>query len=128
MEIRPRHVLDLGDEGRRGSRRDRNHRAMRVLAIVAVLLCAPPTAVPAGSAQLVTVTASGYGTTFASLELWQRRGACWRRVAGPWQARLGRSGLSTHKREGDGSTPTGTYRLGPTVYGIAPDPGVAFAY
>jgi L,D-peptidoglycan transpeptidase YkuD (ErfK/YbiS/YcfS/YnhG family) len=105
---------------------------MRVLALAAswaaALTCSPPAAVPAGSTQLVTVAASGYGTTFAALELWERRGACWRRVAGPWQARLGHSGLSAHKREGDGATPAGTYRLGSTVYGIAPDPGVAFAY
>jgi L,D-peptidoglycan transpeptidase YkuD (ErfK/YbiS/YcfS/YnhG family) len=105
---------------------------MRVLTLAAgwaaALTCSAPAVVPAGSTQLVTVAASGYGTTIAALELWERRGACWRRVAGPWQARLGRSGLSAHKREGDGATPAGTYRLGSTVYGIAPDPGVAFAY
>src|SRR5207248_9675126 len=43
-------------------------------------------------------------------------------------ANLGRSGLSSHKHEGDGSTPTGTYRFGGTMYGIARDPGVKFAY
>jgi L,D-peptidoglycan transpeptidase YkuD (ErfK/YbiS/YcfS/YnhG family) len=105
---------------------------MRVLAIAAgwaaALLCGAPAAVPAGSTQLVTVSASAYGTTVASLELWQRRGACWRRIAGPWQANLGRGGLSPHKREGDGATPVGTYRIGSTIYGIAPSPGVAFAY
>ena len=47
---------------------------------------------------------------------------------GPWRARVGYAGLSDHKREGDGATPTGAYALGPTVYGIAPDPGVATAY
>jgi L,D-peptidoglycan transpeptidase YkuD (ErfK/YbiS/YcfS/YnhG family) len=81
-----------------------------------------------GAAQLVTVEASGYRTTAASLVLWERTGGCWRRVAGPWTARLGRSGLSDRKREGDGATPTGAYALGPTVYGIAPDPGVRGAY
>jgi L,D-peptidoglycan transpeptidase YkuD (ErfK/YbiS/YcfS/YnhG family) len=78
--------------------------------------------------QLVTVTASAYGITTASLELWQRRGGCWRRVAGPWRAWLGRSGLSAHKREGDGATPAGTYRLGDTTYGIESDPGVQGTY
>ena len=81
-----------------------------------------------GAAQLVTVEASGYRTTVASLVLWERKGGCWRRVAGPWTARLGRSGLSDRKREGDGATPTGAYALGATVYGIAPDPGVRTAY
>jgi L,D-peptidoglycan transpeptidase YkuD (ErfK/YbiS/YcfS/YnhG family) len=82
---------------------------------------------PSGSTQLVTVQAPAKTTT-AVLSLWTRRGSCWRRVAGPWQARLGRSGLSARKREGDGSTPTGTYRLGGTAYGIAPNPGIHLAY
>jgi len=87
---------------------------MRVLAIAAswaAALTAPcPGAVnqlpgTQSATQLITVTAGAYGTTTASLELWQRRGGCWRQVAGPWRAWLGRSGLSTHKREGDGATP-----------------------
>ena len=45
-------------------------------------------------------------------------------VAGPWRARVGRSGLSANHREGDGTTPLGTYRLGPIVYGLDPDPGL----
>lgn len=112
---------------------------MRVLAIAAgwvAALTAPcpgaanRLALPPGSTQLVTVTAPAYGTTSATLELWQRSdiGGCWRRSAGPWSARLGRSGLSSHKREGDGATPTGTYRIGATIYGIAANPGVAGAY
>jgi L,D-peptidoglycan transpeptidase YkuD (ErfK/YbiS/YcfS/YnhG family) len=82
---------------------------------------------PSGTQQLVTVQAPLH-VTVATLALWQRRGSCFHRVAGPWRAHLGPSGLSAHKREGDGSTPTGTYRFGRTMYGIAPDPGVAFAY
>jgi L,D-peptidoglycan transpeptidase YkuD (ErfK/YbiS/YcfS/YnhG family) len=87
------------------------------------LLCSGP----AGAQQLVTVQAPA-GAAAATLALWQRRGACFRRVNGPWTAHLGPTGLSAHKREGDGATPTGTYRLGATVYGIAPDPGVRLAY
>jgi L,D-peptidoglycan transpeptidase YkuD (ErfK/YbiS/YcfS/YnhG family) len=84
-------------------------------------------AVPQASAQLVTVLAPAHATS-GTLSLWVRRGSCWRRIAGPWDARLGRGGLSAHKHEGDGTTPTGTYRFGATVYGIAPDPGIRFAY
>jgi L,D-peptidoglycan transpeptidase YkuD (ErfK/YbiS/YcfS/YnhG family) len=84
-------------------------------------------AAPQSSAQLVTVVARAHATS-GTLSLWIRAGSCWRRVAGPWEARLGRSGLSTHKREGDGATPIGTYRIGSTIYGIAPNPGVRFAY
>jgi L,D-peptidoglycan transpeptidase YkuD (ErfK/YbiS/YcfS/YnhG family) len=98
---------------------------MSVAALLAAgaLLCSGP----ATAQQLVTVHAEP-GSTLASLALWERRGACFRRVAGPWTAHLGSSGLSTHKREGDGATPTGTFRFGATMYGIAPNPGVAFTY
>jgi L,D-peptidoglycan transpeptidase YkuD (ErfK/YbiS/YcfS/YnhG family) len=97
--------------------------SVAVLAAAGALLCLGPT----NAQQLVTVQARA-GATIASLSTWQRRGACFSRVAGPWTAQLGRSGLSRDKREGDGSTPTGTYRLGATIYGIAPNPGVRFAY
>ena len=100
---------------------------MSVAALLAAgLLACPSFAGTHGSGQLVTVEAPRSSTS-ATLRLWQRRGRCWRRVAGPWTARLGRSGLSTAKREGDGATPTGTYRLGST-YGIAGDPGVRDRY
>jgi L,D-peptidoglycan transpeptidase YkuD (ErfK/YbiS/YcfS/YnhG family) len=96
---------------------------------LAVLLAAACTVLPAParSTQLVTVTARA-GATSGVLRTWERRGACWRPVAGPFTARLGRSGLSRRKREGDGATPVGTYLLGTTVYGIAPDPGIRFRY
>jgi L,D-peptidoglycan transpeptidase YkuD (ErfK/YbiS/YcfS/YnhG family) len=97
--------------------------SVAALAAAGALLCSGP----AQAQQLVTVHARS-GATVAALELWQRRGACFRRVAGPWTAELGRAGLSSHKREGDGATPTGTYRLGATMYGIAANPGVAFGY
>jgi L,D-peptidoglycan transpeptidase YkuD (ErfK/YbiS/YcfS/YnhG family) len=83
---------------------------MRVLAIAAALVCPP--GVPAAP-QVVTVRAPAHATV-ATLEVWDR---C-RRVMGPWTARVGVAGLSAHKREGDGATPTGTYRFGATVYGI----------
>ena len=98
--------------------------AMSVAALLAAVACFAGTQ---GSNQLVTVQAPP-GSTYASLSLWTRDGACWRRVAGPWQARLGRSGLSTHKREGDGATPAGTFPIGGTAYGLLPDPGVRLRY
>ena len=97
---------------------------MSVAAILAAAACFAGTG---GSSQLVTVSAPLHATT-ATLSYWVRRGACWRRVGGPWPARLGRSGLSTQKREGDGATPVGTFALGGTVYGIAPNPGVRLRY
>jgi len=82
---------------------------------------------PAASTQLVTVQAAP-GTTTATVRLWERHAGCWQRVAGPWRAHLGRSGLSAGKREGDGATPMGTFRLGTTIYGIDPNPGVRGRY
>ena len=95
-----------------------------VASILAAVACFPGTA---HSQQLITVQAPA-GTTYASLALWTRQGPCWKRVAGPWQARLGVGGLSSHKREGDGATPTGTYPIGATVYGLEPNPGLNLAY
>jgi L,D-peptidoglycan transpeptidase YkuD (ErfK/YbiS/YcfS/YnhG family) len=104
---------------------------VRLLAVAAALVCPSglPAALPTvpGAAQLVSVRAPA-GSTVASLELWERSGRCWRRVAGPWPARVGANGLSKSKHEGDGTTPTGTYSIGDTVYGLEPDPGVGFRY
>jgi L,D-peptidoglycan transpeptidase YkuD (ErfK/YbiS/YcfS/YnhG family) len=98
--------------------------AMSLAAIFAAAACFAGTG---GSSQLVTVTAPLHTTT-ATLSYWARSGTCWHRVGGPWQARLGRGGLSTHKHEGDGTTPVGTFALGGTAYGIAPNPGVRLRY
>jgi L,D-peptidoglycan transpeptidase YkuD (ErfK/YbiS/YcfS/YnhG family) len=99
---------------------------MSLAALIATgaLLCPGPST----SQQLVTVQAP-LRATVGTLTLWQQtHGSCFKRVAGPWRAYLGTTGLSGHKREGDGATPTGTFRFGPTMYGVESNPGVAFAY
>jgi len=78
--------------------------------------------------ELVTVDAPSARSTTAVVRVWRRDGACWRNVAGPWPAHVGRNGLSAHHREGDGTTPLGTFAIGPVAYGVAPDPGTKFAY
>lgn len=80
--------------------------------------------------QLITVDTSGYGSTTATVALWQRAapGGCWTPAAGPWTGRVGHSGVSDHHREGDGTTPTGSYGIGAVMYGIAADPGVHYQY
>ncbi|MBA2461006.1 MAG: L,D-transpeptidase family protein, partial [Actinobacteria bacterium] len=83
---------------------------------------------PAGAKQLITVEANVASTTHATLRTWRRSGRCWVAAAGPYGARVGRRGLSADRREGDGTTPTGTYRIGATMYGNAPNPGVRFRY
>jgi L,D-peptidoglycan transpeptidase YkuD (ErfK/YbiS/YcfS/YnhG family) len=92
----------------------------------AAIAACPPAAGPAS--QLITVEAPRYAVTRATVRLWQRVGSCWEPAGGPWSARVGRNGLSDHHLEGDGTTPTGTYGLGPVVYGVAPDPGVRYPY
>jgi len=76
-----------------------------------------------GAGQLVTVEATNFETTVAAVDLWQRDRTCWARAGGPWTALIGLNGFSNHHREGDGTTPTGIYRIGPVVYGDAPNPG-----
>jgi L,D-peptidoglycan transpeptidase YkuD (ErfK/YbiS/YcfS/YnhG family) len=104
-----------------------------VLASIVVLAACPPneatrSGAPASAQQLVTVVTPSRRSTIAALSFWTRGGdGCWTRAAGPWSARVGRSGLSAHRREGDGTTPIGTFALGP-MYGIEPDPGVRFPY
>ncbi len=83
---------------------------------------------PVTAKQLVIVEAKVATTTYATLRTWRRSGTCWVAAAGPYQARIGKNGLSSRRREGDGTTPTGTYPIGRTMYGNEPDPGVRFAY
>jgi L,D-peptidoglycan transpeptidase YkuD (ErfK/YbiS/YcfS/YnhG family) len=49
-------------------------------------------------------------------------------VDGPWTARLGYTGLSADKHEGDGATPAGIFGFQSTMYGNAPNPGVHYDY
>jgi L,D-peptidoglycan transpeptidase YkuD (ErfK/YbiS/YcfS/YnhG family) len=49
-------------------------------------------------------------------------------VAGPWGAVIGAAGFSDHHMEGDNTTPTGYYGIGPVMYGNQPNPGVQEQY
>jgi L,D-peptidoglycan transpeptidase YkuD (ErfK/YbiS/YcfS/YnhG family) len=93
--------------------------------------CAPTFAArldTGSAAQLITVVAPRRASTQGTLRLWTRRAGCWRQSAGPWTAWLGGNGTSPAKREGDRRTPTGIFGFLPTMYGIAPSPGVHYAY
>jgi L,D-peptidoglycan transpeptidase YkuD (ErfK/YbiS/YcfS/YnhG family) len=78
--------------------------------------------------QVITVEAPSRTSTVALVSLWSRSGSCFIRIAGPWSSAIGRSGLSSHKVEGDGTTPMGEFTIGPVMYGVAPNPGVAYRY
>ena len=84
---------------------------------------------PLAGRQLITVTAASYGATYATFTAYRRSAGHWRPVLGPWTARIGRNGFAPPglKREGDGRTPSGTFRFG-FFFGVQPNPGVRFRY
>jgi L,D-peptidoglycan transpeptidase YkuD (ErfK/YbiS/YcfS/YnhG family) len=108
---------------------------LATLAVAAVVAACPSNLasglddLPASAKQLITVEAKVARTTYASLRTWRRaHNGCWVAVGAPRTARLGKNGLSSNRREGDGTTPTGTYRIGSRMYGNEPNPGVSFPY
>ena len=76
----------------------------------------------------MTVVARERTSTQGSLRLWRKRGSCWYPAASVWTAWLGQRGVSERKREGDRTTPAGAFGFLPTMYGVAPTPGVRYRY
>jgi L,D-peptidoglycan transpeptidase YkuD (ErfK/YbiS/YcfS/YnhG family) len=72
---------------------------------------------PGGATQEIVVTGRS-GSPVAWLQAYQYRGGAWHLVVSV-TARIGRNGLSAHKREGDGATPVGTFTIGTTFYGVS---------
>jgi L,D-peptidoglycan transpeptidase YkuD (ErfK/YbiS/YcfS/YnhG family) len=102
--------------------------AVHVVAAALAASCPSYPSVPPATTQLITVSAARLHTTAATLRVWQRRADCWTQVLGPYTARVGWNGLRVNRREGDGTTPIGTFPISPRMYGNAPNPGVAFRY
>ena len=104
------------------------------LAFLVLLACLAP-AVPANAAtpptvrQLITVTASSYTATSATLRVYRLANGKWTEVFGPWTARVGYNGIARlgKKREGDGKTPSGTYGFG-FFFGVLANPGFVFPF
>jgi L,D-peptidoglycan transpeptidase YkuD (ErfK/YbiS/YcfS/YnhG family) len=61
--------------------------------------------------QVFIVSSSTWKSTVASASLWELRAGKWKRIAGPYTARLGRNGTSLSHVEGDGTTPGGMHKL-----------------
>jgi L,D-peptidoglycan transpeptidase YkuD (ErfK/YbiS/YcfS/YnhG family) len=80
------------------------------------------------AAQLITVVARTARSTSGSLRLWRKSGDCWVAAGGPWFAWLGQRGVSETRHEGDRTTPAGAFGIQRTMYGLAPNPGVRYAY
>lgn len=84
---------------------------------------------PAGTAQVVTVTSPGWAGDRSRIRVWERRGSGWALVGGPWRARLGPGGWVPARRrvQSTGTTPAGTFRL-PYAFGLRRDPGTSLEY
>src|SRR3712207_1619678 len=67
--------------------------------------------------QLITIEAASTRTTHATARIWRRSGGCWVAAGGPYAARVGRNGIRRDRREGDGTTPIGTFPIGHVMYG-----------
>ncbi len=107
---------------------------LATLVVAATVAACPPGLanglehVPASAQQLITVETAVARTSHATLQTWRRASGCWVRVGPLRLARVGKNGVSSNRREGDGTTPTGTFRIGPRMYGNEPNPGVKFAF
>jgi L,D-peptidoglycan transpeptidase YkuD (ErfK/YbiS/YcfS/YnhG family) len=83
---------------------------------------------PAGTRQVIVVSADGYGSTTATFEAFNKVDGGWHPAFGAMTARVGAKGFADRKTEGDLTTPTGVYSIGTTMYGIAGNPGVRYGY
>jgi L,D-peptidoglycan transpeptidase YkuD (ErfK/YbiS/YcfS/YnhG family) len=89
--------------------------------------------IPARAEQLIVVSSptSAPPDFLATLRTFERTSPSsrWHQVLGPRQAETGYGHLRSIRHEGDGSTPTGVFALGTTIYGNRPEPsGLHYAY
>jgi L,D-peptidoglycan transpeptidase YkuD (ErfK/YbiS/YcfS/YnhG family) len=83
-----------------------------------------------GSAkQVISVTATGYGTSLATFQAFTKTPSGWVRTFGPWTSHVGRKGFAPpgQKRQGDLRTPTGAYGF-TYMFGVNANPGVKYSY
>jgi L,D-peptidoglycan transpeptidase YkuD (ErfK/YbiS/YcfS/YnhG family) len=105
--------------------RDLDERTRR-LGTVARLGARTLDTVPAGTSTVVVVRGDGERAATTSIELYVLDHGTWRRSAG-WRGHIGARGWTTHHREGDLSTPVGTFTLS-DAGGRLPDPGTSLPY
>ena len=79
--------------------------------------------------QVISVVASGYGTSYATLHAFTKTSSGWDETFGPWSVRIGRRGFAPpgDKREGDLRTPSGSYGF-QFMFGVRSSPGVRYEY
>jgi L,D-peptidoglycan transpeptidase YkuD (ErfK/YbiS/YcfS/YnhG family) len=83
-------------------------------------------AVPAGVTATQVLLVDGHGAS-ATIRGCVRSGTRWVTELGPFAGHVGRSGVTTRKREGDGGTPAGIFPLR-GGFGTAADPGLALGW
>ena len=83
-----------------------------------------------GAQQVIAVDAPTAASTTATLTAYENDGNGWYEAFGPLPAVDGVHGWlpGASRTEGDGTTPEGMYAIGPTMYGVQPDPGTPFAF
>ncbi len=95
--------------------------------LLALIACVFPLSgfeLPASSSQCVVGTAKDWNSSTVTLNAYEKRGGQWVKSSGPWQGRLGKSGLvwglglhplpagAKVKSEGDWRAPAGVFRIG----------------
>jgi L,D-peptidoglycan transpeptidase YkuD (ErfK/YbiS/YcfS/YnhG family) len=80
-----------------------------------------------GAQQLIVVEVADPTDTFAQLQAFDRVDGRWEPAFAPTTARVGRSGISADRHEGDGTTPEGVFTL-TEAFGNGPDPGTKLPY
>src|SRR5947209_5960828 len=106
-------------------------RAFAAAALIGAAIVTAPASAGSdpASTQQVVVTAPSSSSTSGTLAAYQYSGGVWHAVYGPVPAGLGVHGLSDNRTEGDGTTPTGTYGFGATMYGVSDgSPNPRYAY
>ena len=97
-----------------------------LLSIIFLITCclARGFELPAGSTQCLVGTTENWDSSHVTLQFYQKNGQEWQSSGAAWRGRLGKSGLvwglglhplpanTTNKKEGDGCTPAGVFRIG----------------
>ena len=77
--------------------------------------------------QVVVVENTKKESTSATLSIYAKGDQGWRKQMASIAVRIGRSGFSARHREGDGTTPMGSFRI-QSVFGIVPVPSTGYPY
>ncbi len=83
-----------------------------------------------GARQVIVVDAPSFSSTTATLSTYENDGSGWYQEFDPMPAVGANNGwiLGPDRQEGDQTAPAGIFPIGPTMYGVDPDPGTLFPY